>query len=120
MLARYRMEEICDKFIERAKEDARRRMSPGPRQHAFETTCPYCGEKDKLKGTVRVGAKDQEQDVPMTDEGYEEHLPPTRDRDTEILIIECEACEAAVDPMAYLSPSVFVRNHSDIELFEEV
>ena len=120
MLAKWRMEELHEDFIERARKDAERRIQPGPRRHAFETMCPYCAVEDELYGTIRIGAKDQESEVPMTDEGFEDELPETGERDTEILIIRCGECGAAVDPIAYLSPSVFVRNHSDIELFEEV
>ena len=116
-LAPYRLEPLHPNFIEACHRDAERRAAPGPRRHAYEDTCPYCGERGHLLGVVQIGAKDRETDVPMTNDGYEQFLPDVGERETEIQIINCKACEAAVDPMAYLSPAVFYADKEDEDLF---
>lgn len=120
--APWRMVPLHENFVSRAMEHADVLRSSGPKSPAFETTCPYCGKAGDLEGVVRIGAKDQEEGVPMTREGYEESLPEVRDRDTEILIIHCghEDCGAAIEPLAYLSPAVFWADREDINIWEGV
>lgn len=107
-LAPFRLEPIHERYIERA--DRLEKLPAKVRQQTqrYETTCPYCGTADRLTAKVRVGAKKLVEDVPLTEDGY--RIPNVRNRTTEILVIHCEGCEAAVDPMAYQSPIVFVRD----------
>lgn len=120
MLARWAREEICGAYIERARADARERMDPIIRtRHAYETMCAYCGEEGCLEGIIGIGAKDKVTGIPMDSDGYTHHLPETNDRDTEILLIRCASCSAALPGTAYLSPAVFVRNHSDVLLLPD-
>lgn len=128
-LAPWRMAPLHENFVKAAEAHAERMMKPGPRRHAYETTCPYCGYQgdDHLVGTVRVGAKDQESNIPMTRNGYE--VPDAGSRDTEILVIYCtrshrhpitgEECWAAIDPLAYLSPAVFYGEKENVSLFPD-
>lgn len=116
-LAPYRLEPLHSKYVDACYRDAERRRGLGPRDHAYETTCPYCGVEDRLVGVVQIGAKERVTDVPMTREGYERHLEDVGDRDTEVQIIHCQDCEAAVDPLAYFSPAVFYADKEDEELF---
>lgn len=121
-LAPWRLEPLHPKFVEAAHEDVDRIMSPGPRRHAFEAMCPYCGTEgdDALVGTIRIGAKEQVSDIAMTSTGYD--VPDVRDRETEILIIHCtnDECGAAVDPTAYLSPAVFYADKEGEQLLPEL
>lgn len=118
-LAPWRMEKLHENFIEAARDHARLLRQPGPKRYAYETTCPYCGRKGKLVGTIRIGAKEQVEGIPMTSDGFE--VPDARDRDTEILVVHCdyEDCDAAIDPMAYLSPAVFWANKEDVDIWGE-
>lgn len=117
MLARWAREKICGAYIERARADARERMDPSIRtRHAYETMCAYCGEEGCLEGIIGIGDKDRARGIPMDSDGYRHHLPEENDRDTEILLIRCVSCGAALPGTAYLSPAVFARNHSAVIL----
>lgn len=126
-LAPWRMVPLHPNYVQAAYAHADRLMRPGPRRHAHETTCPYCGEKDNLVGIIRVGAKEQRENIPMTSEGYD--VPDARDREMEILIIHCmnehvhpqtgERGPAAIDPLAYLSPAVFYADKENKSLFPD-
>ncbi|HEX7123664.1 MAG TPA: hypothetical protein VF178_14910 [Gemmatimonadaceae bacterium] len=123
------MAPIHPNFVAAAYAHADRMMKPGPRRHANETTCPYCGHSgdDHLVGTIRVGAKDQVTGIPMTAAGYT--VPAAGNRDTEILVIYCtrshihpitgEESWAAIDPLAYLSPAVFYGEKENVSLFPD-
>lgn len=126
-LAPWRMVPLHPNYVKAAIAHVERLMRPGPRVHANETTCPYCGKKGNLVGTIRVGAKEQRKNVPMTPEGYE--IPDAGTRETEILIIHCmndhvhpqtgEVGPAAIDPLAYLSPAVFYADKENKSLFPD-
>lgn len=126
-LAPWRMAPLHPNYVEAAHRHAEMLMRPGPRRHANETICPYCGKDGHLVATVRVGAKDQVDNIPLTREGYV--VPDARGRDTEILIIHCtrehehpqtgEICHAAIDPLAYLSPAVFYGEKENVSLLPD-
>lgn len=114
-LAPWKMHPLHEAYVARAAEDARRRAMPGPKRHAFETTCPYCGtDSGHLVGVVRVGSKELQDEVPFTREGYLHSLGDIGERDPDVQIAFCpqDECGAAVDPIAYFSPSVFHRLHT--------
>lgn len=69
------------------------------------TICPYCGETDKLAGTVKVGGKRIVQSIPLREDGYD--VPGCGRRSKELVMIDCLICGAAVDPKAYSSPIWF-------------
>lgn len=116
-LAPFRTAPLHPAYVRRCHADAERRAAPGPKSHAFETTCPYCGKRGHLFGTIRVGAKKQVSDVPMTASGFEVPIETEEDRELDCVLIECTACDAKIDPLAYFSPAVFYADREDIDLF---
>jgi hypothetical protein len=105
-------------YEEVARRDVERVLRPGPRRHAFETTCPYCGARDRMFGTISVGAKERVSDVPMTREGFV--VADVRERDTEVQIIHCTACETAIDPLAYFSPVTFYADKEGVSFLPDI
>lgn len=116
-LAPWRMEPLVDEYVELAKKNIQKIKEPGPKSYAYEVMCPYCGNDEEKTGTVRIGAKDQQEGVSMTRKGYD--VPEAGDRDTEILVIHCKECGASIDPLAYLSPAVFWADKEGVEIWEE-
>jgi hypothetical protein len=118
-LAPWRMRPLHDAFKLKALAHAKLLQSPyGSRRQAHETTCPYCGQEGNLTGTIRLGAKEQIAGIPMTREGYD--IPGAEGREKEILVIHCgnPACEAAIDPLAYLSPATFYADKENVDIFD--
>ncbi len=105
-LSRWRSVPVCEAYRQVAIQHARTFGRPGPRRHAFETMCPYCGHEG-LNGTVRLGSKGPPVEVPLTREGFE--APPSEGGQPELMKADClnPECGAVVDPIAYYSPSVF-------------
>ena len=102
---------LHDEFLKQANRDWERRTSPGRNRHAFETTCPFCGEIGELIGKIRLGTSYEKEEVRLTTDGYEPDHPDYSMENSELLYIECQECGSAVQPIAYFSPSVFARNH---------
>lgn len=122
-LAPWRLHEIHPAYLDRAKKLESLPSKVRLQYPKFETTCPYCGERDKLVAKIRVGAKILVENVKLTPDGFV--IPNVRNRTTEILVIHCtgdhthpqtgEVSWAAIDPMAYQSPIVFVRDRASAQ-----
>lgn len=106
ILTPYRLHPLHERYLARV-EQLKEIPSKYRRDGGFyETTCPYCGEEGGLKGTVKVGNKKTYSGIELRRDGYTlEGVSP--DRMKELVLITCEKCDAAVDPIAYLSPIQF-------------
>lgn len=103
-------------YVQAAKEHAERyQRNGGATRPSYETTCPYCGDCGPHVGKVRVGAKHHVNNVAMTRDGYER----PKEREVDLLLIECVACNAAIDPLAYLSPLSFFFQKTQVSLLPE-
>lgn len=117
-LAPFRLKPLHPDFVERARAHARLVVrGGGVRRPAWETTCPYCGAQDQMRGIVRLGAKEQVPDVEMTREGY--YIEDARDREMDLLVIHCQntECQAVIDPLAYIAPATFLQDRTDENVF---
>lgn len=75
-------------------------------------TCPYCGVQNYLRGLIRLGAKFRTYVRLRTGELPQVPDSETRGRFSELLLVECSACDAAIDPMAFLVPDTFLRDYA--------
>jgi hypothetical protein len=116
-LANFRTTPIHADYLARARAHVRRvESNGGATRPAYEIMCPYCGQEGGHRGLVRVGAKHNLSDVPLTTEGMT--LPEeVRHREVDLLLIECTLCEAAIDPLAYLAPATFVMHKTQESLW---
>lgn len=105
-LTRWRSAPLCEPYRKVAFDHAATFLRPGPRRHAFEIMCPYCGHEG-LSGTVRLGSKGPPVDVELTRVGFE--VACSDGGTPELMKAECinPSCRAVVDPIAYYSPAVF-------------
>lgn len=119
-LAPWRMKPLHPKYIERAQEHATRMIrNGGAVRGVYECMCPYCGSDSGLHATVRVGAKQQVYEVPVTSTGY--HVPAARDRTVDLLVLYCNniECGGVIEPMSYLSPVAFHYTKTNISLLPD-
>jgi Zn ribbon nucleic-acid-binding protein len=118
-LAPYRMKPLHPLYVERALAHIKllTNVYP-PRTSANETTCPYCGEQDRLRAVIKIGTKEHVDAVPLTRDGYT--LPPEEaGRESEIEVIDCAACGAAIEPLAYRSPGWFYANRNNLNIWDK-
>ena len=121
-MAPFRMHPLHPNYVEKALKNVALMNSSGySGKHLYETTCPYCGQADKLVAVVKVGAKDSISNVALTPYGYS--LPGIADdREKEIVVIQCQAegCGAAIEPQAYLSPGWFYGDKEGVQILPDV
>jgi hypothetical protein len=115
-LARWRSEPLHEGYYAIALAHAKSFERPGPRRHAYETTCPYCGHEG-LTGTVRIGSKGPSVEVELTREGFE--APAEDGGQPELMKADCQnpECGAAVDPISYFAPATFYAHKTNEDLF---
>lgn len=112
-LANWKSQPLHPDYIDVALRHAERMRRPGRPRHAYETTCPFCGDPAEKSATVRISSKET-LTVPATGDGY---LPgELRCRVTELDSLRCAVCGAVIDPLAYLTPPAFVRDKECCEV----
>ena len=112
-LSRYRLEPLHDNYKKAVECFSRIDIRQRLKTPHYVSCCPYCGMVDQLEATVRVGAKKRVEGITLSQGGYD--IPDRRERSCEILIIRCNACEASVDPAAYLAPEAFVHDRRIVD-----
>jgi hypothetical protein len=117
-LAHWRLADLHPRYLDRVEELRETPSHIRRRNICYETMCPYCGiDAGQLTAKVRVGAKKLVTGVRLTPQGFK--ITGVGTKSTELLIIHCgtsaddgtlRGCGAAIDPIAYLSPIVFVND----------
>lgn len=106
-LRKYSLREVHPAYEAEVNELAARTPQEKLKAPQYPLCCPYCGQKGRLRGDVRLGVMGRDRDMELGRGGCV--LEPEERRPVEILLIHCRACHAAVDPMAYLGAEIFLR-----------
>jgi hypothetical protein len=113
-LSLYRTTPIHEAYERAALALANRSSKERLQDPVYLDTCPYCGTAGKLTGTVLVGSRTVTVGVPLLPTGFSPPRGPKAEFDSTINIAYCGSCEAAVDPMAYLSPAVLLKDREAV------
>lgn len=113
-LSPYRTTPIDEAYERAALALANRSSKERLQDPVYLDICPYCGAAGQLTGTVLAGSKTVTVGVPLLPTGFSPPRGAKAEFDSTLNIAYCGSCEAAVDPMAYLSPEVFLEEREAV------